>query len=220
VTEVWCVLRSGGDFTPQHVARLSAQIETHAGVKLHCLTDMPSVVADVANSVIAEPMHFNWPSWWAKIELYLHPGPILYLDLDVTVIGDLRPLMDLATKHNMVMCRGFWGDADPNPLNSTVVGWRGDQTAIPRAFLRDVPGHIERGGQRDAWGDQGFVRSLLGADAVSLWQEEIPGAVRSYKREAFPSKVLPTAIVASHGKPRPWDRGGADEWLRAKGVRV
>lgn len=217
MTEVWCVLRSGGEFAPEHVARLAAQVERHGGGRLRCLTDKPFEVSQAGAA--PKPLAFGWPGWWAKLELYLNLGPALYLDLDVTVVGDLSPLMLLAEKQEFIMCRGFWGNADPNKANSTVVGWRGDQTGITMRFLQDVAGHMTRGEERSFWGDQGFANRYH-AGRLTLWQEELPGAVRSFKREVKPDELMPTAIVASHGNPRPWASGGADEWLRMRGVVV
>lgn len=220
LTEVWCVLRSGGDFGPEHVERLAAQVERHGGGRLRCLTDRPLDVFSFG--VPVKPMQFDWPGWWSKIELYLQPGPILYLDLDVTIVGDLRPLMNLAAERDFVMCHGFFyanGGVDLNYANSTIVGWCGDQSEIARAFTADPDEHMRRCEARCNWGDQAFA---LGnhAGALHLWQHELPGAVRSFKREVLLGEALPTSVLASHGRPRPWGEDGADEWLRSRGVEV
>jgi hypothetical protein len=54
-----CVLRSGGDYTPEHVEALRRALP---GREIFCFTDM-----DVSAPTI--PLAHDWRSWWAKLEL-------------------------------------------------------------------------------------------------------------------------------------------------------
>jgi hypothetical protein len=85
-----CVLRSGGIYHPGWVQRLAGMVEEHMpGALFVCLTDTP------VPGVESRPLLWEWPGWFAKMELFC-PGtfkaPVLYLDLDSDVVGDLSGL--------------------------------------------------------------------------------------------------------------------------------
>lgn len=209
-TTVLCVLRLGGGFDHGHVARLRHQVRRHAPRSpFVALTDSKIVPADCARR-----LEHGWPGWWSKVEALRVPGPCLYLDLDVSVVGDLGPLLDEAARHDLVMCRGFWGDEDPNPLNSSIMGWRGDAPRrLHDLFLTRPAEFIGRGRARACWGDQGFIAANF-EGRIAAWQDLLPGAVVSYKRGALRGERMDDCrVLASHGDPRPWAPGGADEWL-------
>ena len=47
----------------------------------------------------------------------------------------------------------------------------------------------------------------------------VPGAVVSYKMGVRKGEDLSRLVVCvSHGVPKPWSRGGADEWLAKRGL--
>ncbi len=96
------VLRSGGAYRPEHVARLVRQLRSSvpapAGAEppgggealaITVLTDLPA--AEFPAGVRVVRLKHGWPGWWAKMELYspelpdLRDQPFLYLDLDTTV---------------------------------------------------------------------------------------------------------------------------------------
>ena len=85
-TTVVCVLKVGGEYDTGHVARLAHQVREHSppGTPFVCLTDDTMLGAD-----FARPLQHTWPGWWSKLEIYRIPGPCLYLDLDVTVVGEI-----------------------------------------------------------------------------------------------------------------------------------
>lgn len=53
-----CVLRSGGDFKPEHVIRLSKQVKD-----LVCLSDV-----DI-EGIKTIPLQYDWPKWRSKLEI-------------------------------------------------------------------------------------------------------------------------------------------------------
>ena len=220
-TTVICVLRSGGDFDHGHVARLALQVRAHSpeGTPFICLTDQPERVGHWC----AQPLRHGWPGWWSKVEALAVPGPCLYLDLDVSIIGDLGPLLALAGEVDFAMSAGFWGAEDPNPRNSSVMMWRADGpahlhdlfSAAPEVFMRK---HTKMPGARTRWGDQGFIAENYGADIPAI-QDLLPGMVASFKRDALRGADLAACrALVSHGRPRPWDGDGADNWLRKVGL--
>lgn len=191
------VLRSGGDFKPEHVERLANQLRS-VGHKLFCFSDL-----DVPNRI---PLEHGWPRWWAKMELFRPglSGDILHIDLDSTVIDNLFPLL-MRTK--LTMLQDFYR---PKLLASGVMlipqdvrdGIWSEWIKSPERWMRE-----HRTG-----GDQSFIGSLVGNCAT--WQYCVPGAVVSYKvhvRESNRESEKGTGtvpkgarLICFHGKPRPW----------------
>ena len=64
------------------------------------------------------------------------------------------------------------------------------------------------------WGDQGFVRDHWHGRVV-FWQDALPDAVVSYKADVLGKGIDrgKAIVLVSHGRPRPWEEAGADEWL-------
>src|SRR5688500_11550572 len=99
------VLRSGGgEYTVAHVERLRDQVHRHAppGTAFACVSDDKEVIG-ICNFAIK--LSEGWPGWWAKIAALRIPGPVLYLDLDVTLIRDMTPLIEIAQTRHFVMIR-------------------------------------------------------------------------------------------------------------------
>ena len=146
---VLCVLKSGGEYKPAHAARLYDQFLKHAPpeVGFLCLSDLLPELERL--HVPATHLVHGWPGWWSKCEALAASGPALYLDLDVSIVGDLEPLLAVACVAPFCMCRGWWGDQDPNPWNSSVLGWAGDAGAIYHEFLKAPQAHMSAYGGRD-----------------------------------------------------------------------
>ena len=187
MTTVVCVLKTGGVYDFGHVARLAFQLHAHGvdGSDFLCLTDDERTL----EADFAEKLEFGWPGWWSKIEVLNRPGPLLYLDLDVNVVGDLTPLLAAAARHDFIMSRGFWGDEDPNPYNSSVMAWKGD---APRhlydRFLsapeRYIAEHTKMPAARTRWGDQGFIAAHH-PWPIDTWQAAL--AWRRFELQARPA---------------------------------
>lgn len=215
MTTIVCVLRSGGDFAIEHVLRLQRQVAAHAPLSpFVCLTDLPRAL-DVCH-IPAAPLAKKWPGWWAKMCAFLVPGPAIYMDLDVNVIGSLEPLCDAACSHDFIVLRNFWV-ADPHKINSSVMAWRGDMTPLFMAFARSPNSHMKAHSTPGHWGDQSFIAERL-PEGTAYWQDLLPGMVMSFKRGVLAGEDMADCrVLCSHGKPRPWHRGGADAWLVAHG---
>ena len=91
--QVILVLKSGGDFNPDHVTRLLTQIEKHLTVphKVFCLTDYPGISSGAIEGI---PLLDNLPGWWSKIEIFRTFTNALYFDLDTTILGDINFLAE------------------------------------------------------------------------------------------------------------------------------
>lgn len=185
-----CVLRSGGDFRPEHVQWLARQVPG-----LVCLSDV-----DVPG-VETIRLQTDWPGWWAKLEMFgpLLRGDVLMLDLD-TVVREM-PLMPTRT----TVLRDF---TQPDVIGSGFMFVTAtDRARCWEAFKRDPVGIMASCTKWPRWGDQGFLMDHLAA--AQRWQDV--AKVYSYKvhcRSGVPSDAQ---VVCFHGKPRPWDV--RDAWV-------
>lgn len=179
-----CVLRSGGDFRPEHVVRLARQVP-----HLLCLSDC------VIPGVETKPLLRDWPGWWAKMEVYgAHLGTdILLIDLDTHVIR--MPAMPAVTMvlpdfyRPQLMGSGF--------MYVTVE----DQRRIWEEWMRDPAGHMRRCRTRTCWGDQGFLMPLIGG--APRWGANVV----SWKVHCKKGIPATADVVCFHGRPRPWQVG-------------
>lgn len=184
--------RSGGDFTPDHVARLCAALDRYLpGVPLTCLTDRPNEVQ--ADRVVR--LATDLPGWWAKMELF-RPGlfreGVLYLDLDTVIVGPLDFMNDWAGRTTCLS--DFYRPLD---VATGALLWTGD--ALSEAWRRFDP-VADMGRFRL---DHAMRQWLQGAARV---QDMWPGRFVSYKAHCRDRIVPPAArVVCFHGKPRPQD---------------
>lgn len=176
------VLKSGGDFTTEYVARLRDSLR---GYDFVCLSDV-----DVPCERI--PLTENLPGWWSKLELFKLTGKVFYLDLDTVVTGDIRDMVEYP--HRFTALRDF-GAADQ--LGTGVMAWEGDYSFLLHEF-KDM-----------YWNSQGDGHWLMrkrnrGELSVDYFQDLFPGRITSYKLHKEPGD-----IVCYHGKPRPHETGWA-----------
>ena len=192
---VFCVLRTGGfgyttqggskrsvEYTPENVIWLRNQIDKfYPDTPFYCLSDVE------VPGVETIPLQFNWPGWWAKMELFRY-GPLLYLDLDTVITAPLTDILE--AKHTFTICSKFSKDA--GLFNSSVMAWDVPLIGLYETFLRSP----------QAWmklyqGDQDFLsEQILEYDT---FQSRFPGSVESYKK----LKKTPTPIVCFNGFPKP-----------------
>lgn len=180
-----CVLRSGGDFRPEHVQRLAAQVPG-----LVALTDV-----DVAG-VPCVPLHRDWPGWWAKLcafDVILIAGDVLLIDLDTLVIR--MPALPTMTTvlpdfyRPALMGSGF--------MYLTAA----DRARCWEVFNKDPAGHMRRCRTRTRHGDQGFLQPLIGN--APRWGSNVV-SWKVHCRDGIPAGA---EVVCFHGKPRPWEVG-------------
>lgn len=178
-----CVLRSGGDFRPEHVQWLARQVPG-----LLCLSDM-----DV-QGVETIPLRTGWPGWWAKLEMFgpSIEGDALMIDLD-TVVRKLPAMPDRTT-----VLRDF---TRPDIIGSGLMFvTAADRARVWAAFNRDPAGIMASCTKWPRLGDQGFLMDHL-ADA-QRWQDV--AKVYSYKEHCIGGVPADAEVVCFHGKPRPW----------------
>lgn len=201
---LYVVLRSGGNYTPEHVERLRRQVPNF---QVFTLTDIPGVPNKI-------PLLYNWPGWWSKLELCRPDivGDLFYLDLDSTVVGDLS---QMSSVYRTTMLSDFYR---PEHVQSSVMLLtQNDRRRIWQAWISGPYAHIDRYKTRRVGfnGDQNFIEDVLGAYNIQRFQTQLPGQAISYKvhiakhlytpdfnwRATYPA----ARVIVFHGKPRPFD---------------
>lgn len=150
-----------------------------------------SNVRDLGSEYQIFPLLEVWNGWWHKIEMFrrnaLH-GRVLYLDLDVTVVGLLDDLVLFPAPFVAI------SDWHSGGINSSVMAWNAD------AYYH-VHERFNFNQECRRSGDQDWI------DAV------VPEAARfptewclSYKHDVRGGHQGPDArVIVYHGFPKPWD---------------
>ena len=197
---VVCVLKSGGDYRPEHVRVLrEACARFLPPHDFKCLTDTPAEARCDTERLMTEAR-----GWWAKLELFrvFHQGATLYLDLDTVLRGDAAGLLAAAQGRGFVALRDFYrGRTDAQALQSSLMYWEGDMRWIWEAWLTR--------GARDLRGDQDFLEQCFRERGMQpvWWQDIAPDLVCSFKANIRDAAVKSAApVVCFHGRPRPWEQ--------------
>lgn len=194
---ICCVLKSGGDFKPEHVFWLREQCRQH----------MPDWDFKIWSDRIPEsrPLYRRWPKWWSKFEIYQYKdiGPALVVDLDTVFLSGLKILPEHEDK--AIMLRDVWKDGARFPERlgggfSYLPVWAQDK--LWSEWIRRGPENVmaQYGGD-----DQPFLHELFSKEALR-WQDEYVDEVVSYKVHIKGIGLQEdNKVVFFHGKPRPWD---------------
>lgn len=197
--QVICVLRSGGVYTPEWVRKLRDGVARNINRPhvFNCLSDVPVDCNRI-------PLKHDWPSWWAKIELFKQgviDGPTLYLDLDTVITG---PVNILPSSPDFAMLQSFWV---PDMVGSGVMWFSGENVPHkvyekfakqPKAYIK----HHERNANGVYVGDQAFISDCLGEENIPRINDYLPG-IKSYKMHCTRRLPADASIVCFHGRPRP-----------------
>ena len=193
------VLKTSNDYKKDYVELLYKQCQKYApGIEFVCISDDPSVPGYVK-------MEHAWPRWWPKMEIFKIQGPVLYLDLDTIIVSDLKPILENVTKYDFVAIRDFYKDRRmQRTLGSGVMAWNGDMKYLYDEFLKDPERHMQECTTSRWWGDQGFIEKTIKHHVV-YWQDVFPQKLVSWKVHCRNGVPKDAAIIAFHGKPKPWD---------------
>lgn len=224
MVSILCVLRAGGDYTPEYVHILRDSVRRHwpeeVRFRFACLTDFPKDRFDP--DIETFPLLHKLPGWWAKMELF-NPsidakfGDRLYFDLDTAITGPLASIVAYsATDAPFTILRDFYR---PQGYGSGVMFIpRGFGMHVWDNFMREPHDHTS--GKTGFRGDQDYLeRAIVGA---ARWQDVCPGKFYSFKPapifiQGRPATLasLPkgAAVVCFHGFPRPPELP-ADHWIR------
>ena len=208
------VLRSGGEYRPEHVRALVAQLERHLpGVGVVCLSDVDVPCARV-------PLQHGWPGWWSKMELFRPDlsGDILYFDLDTVIVGDLSEFKVLSAP--TMLSDFYWPE---RPASGVMFLPESCRRKVWNRWIESPDRHMVACGRL---GDQKFIGDALGP--VRRFQNVLPGRIVSYKahvqrkgahRRATGNGTVPAgaSVVCFHGRPRPW--GIREDWVPDYAIR-
>lgn len=143
----------------------------------------------------------SWPGAWAKLELFRHglfDGPVLCLDLDTVVLGELDELARAALDGDFAAARHRQGG-----LDSAVMAWRVDCSFLYRRFAWLPEYWAYR--HREA-GHRGFIEAGL-RNAGMVWrplEDALPGTLLDYADLGERGVIPPSArLCVFHGRPRP-----------------
>lgn len=193
---IFTVLRSGGEYTADHVRWLKSQCDEHApGIDFVCLTDLLEI-----EGVETHPLIHHWEGWWSKIELFRYDD-VFYLDLDTVILNDIRYMLDL---DGFYALRNF-GNFELKGsvvMGSGLMTWSRSPRRIYDRFDPSVTRKYSR--HQNRWGDQGYIYDCLNGDYESL-QDAFPDRIHSYKWGLIDQDKPDADIICFHGRPRPWD---------------
>jgi len=206
---VLCVLKSGGPYDAEWVAKLNRGIDRNLKMphRFMCLSDVEVPCERIA-------LLHDWPGWYSKIEMFrkgVITGRTLYLDIDTVICG---PLDDIyTTPHDFAMLKSF---SAPNMVGSGVM-WFKDAATVPHRVYEKfvkmpdcyIEHHARHADAATAYiGDQAFIWDALDRTVDTL---DFAG-LRSYKRHCRKTLPADTSIVCFHGSPRPPDV--RTEWMQ------
>lgn len=190
---ICCVLKSGGDFNPSHVAWLKTQCDTHMPEwEFKCWSDMR----------IGIPLKNDWPKWWGKFEIYASDlkGPALIIDIDTVFV---KPLV-IKPEHEGedIIIRDPWRDGTRSP-ERLGGGFMYLQEASRKKLLQAWDGSFGD--------DQPLIHKVFG-DTALRFQDHYLDEVVSYKAQVRGLGLQPeNRVVFFHGTPRPYDL--SEDWI-------
>lgn len=168
---------------------------TDPAAELTCLTDYD--FSNFGEGIHPVRLVHDWPGWWSKIELFrpnLFPGErIVYLDLDLVILGDLSSIAD--SRYDFVASRPRFYKA--GALNSSVLAFVGGSR--PEIYANMGPrerAHYDSLGV--PWGgDQGYISRFVNGAYLPV-QALVNTAI--WKRDGIPEG---TDLLYFSGEPKP-----------------
>lgn len=197
------LLKTGGDYTHQHVNNLAKAIKKHVTVehKLYCFTD-DSTGIDLKYIDKLVPFKHNYPKWWGKIELFrpdvFDDEQVLYFDLDTFIVDNIDDIANFRGEFSAL--RDFY---HLYSMGSGVMSWHGQKMHhVYNSFLpvdRKIMNNYREGDQR--WIDEQ-------KKSIDYMQDIFPSKVISYKVHCKANNAVATvpnnaSVICFHGVPRP-----------------
>jgi hypothetical protein len=190
-----CVLRSGGDFYPEHVQELARQVRENTTIdhEFVCYSDT------AIDGVKTIPLLGDAPGWWAVPEVFRQKGPTIVTGIDTIIHDNIDGLFKVALDSGP---EDFWMIKAFNPKNdyaSGIMAYNGDWSCIYKSFDYSRV-------RRYRGGEQEHTKMVLRKKRVTpkILQSVFPGIV-SYKRDCRKGIPEGTTVILFHGLPRPWD---------------
>lgn len=156
-----------------------------------CYSDIEIDAVDV------RPLENGWAGWWSKIELFKDIDDSFYIDLDMTINGDIT---------DMVMADSdFMALRNMTPriagIGSAMMKWRGDKRFIYEEFKLRPEYHMDMNSQMGTpnWGDQGYLWNEMG-QSIDFFQDRFPNRIQKFTDQS-------ADVIVYYGKRRPWGLG-------------
>lgn len=189
------VLRTGKEYSPDHVIRLYEMIIKNYSYDFEfiSLSDAP------IKNIHVIPLLNDWKGWWSKLELFTHDwGKTVYFDLDVDIKSSLDWMADLDPENLLIGYRcpiyREWSF-----LNSSVMMWKGPKPKILEGYSSKVNPYWKSWPKR--YGDQGWIQRKLGSDLSFFPHQNIARwGIDHIEKEEYAS------IIVYGGKHRPWKK--------------
>lgn len=189
------VLKSGGEYKPDHVLRMQEMLDRYVDcpARFVCYSDIE--IPDVET----RPLRRNWPGWWSKLEIFRDVEDSFYIDLDMTIAGNITDMVIVDTD--------FMALRNMNPsiegIGSAMMKWSGNHTHLYYLFAENPEKYMREHGRQKIgtpWlGDQGFMWSFM-KDKIEFYQDKFPGRIKKFNEVGGDIKVY-------FGRNRPWKRG-------------
>lgn len=200
----------GDKYKRQHVERLRFQVHQRLQQEHRF-----RVISDRSDLPWAYRPLNDYPGWWGKINLFdqsYNGEPVvnLWLDLDVHLISDLKPLIDVVDRPGVIHAAANWAESGHGGIQSSVMSW------IPSQELQIVADEFppemaiwppQHNPPKQLWGDQEWLGVLHERGKIN-WTPYPAQYVRSYKYHVLRGKSLQSTVAISfHGNPKPWEVG-------------
>ena len=194
--KIICVLRSGGDYTPEYVQNMKKSLDRVIGYRddwtFTCFTDLDFFSCPDTEII---PIHKRLEGWWSKLEIFRLTGPCLYFDLDTVFLSDFSHLFKTILELKSFEFLALQPFRSAEIWASGIMVWNGDWHQLFSKFRN--PDLIVQ------WDQRYIFPKLeeLGATIRAI-QGYLTG-VYSYKHHCREQVPEDAKIVCFHGRPRP-----------------
>lgn len=184
-TLVCLLIRGNQPYTSDYVAKLQSMVRRHTTkpFKTVCLTDGSFDLPPDVMPIIITPSPGR--AWWSKLQMFRlcmpFTGRVLYLDLDVLVVGGLDEIIDYPADFAIAPC--------------SAVGWKG------RGAKRAVKRYNSSVMVFDAGSRPQFFSNFTIEDTRILWGDQDLLGRMSPNEKTFPPEWT---VRLSQGNPDTW----------------
>tara|TARA_R100000808_G_scaffold25056_1_gene61040 strand:+ start:8597 stop:9223 length:627 start_codon:yes stop_codon:yes gene_type:complete len=202
--KVAVVLKSGGDYNRSHVEKIKTMVENYVPHEnFICFTDTVEESYDI-------PLVDDWPGWWSKMELFKIRGPLLFLDLDTIITGNINQIIKKIKKEDFVILGDlidYERSRKEGWLQSSLLYWSGDASYIYNSFKEDcraIPAFLRP--MHRLRSDQDYIMEVI--REYGMWQD-FSSAIVSFREGISSGKLYDEdkhKIIIFHGSPRPWEQ--------------
>lgn len=141
-------------YSTEWVAKLQRMVERNLDIphRFVCLSNV-----DVPCERI--PLERDWPGYWSKMELF-KPGQFddrtLYLDLDVVVVDDLKPIVEFPSKFGIIKAQHLRGPSFKGGKRK-YGGYNSSVMVFDPGVGDEMYADVDKV-RNDIWGDQDWIK--------------------------------------------------------------